>query len=160
MDSHKPYKERTIVIIKPDAIQRSLVSNIIERFEYKGLKIVGLKMVSISDAIVKDHYAHHVDKPFFESLRKFMQSAPVIIIALEGFEAIRMVRRLAGPTSGRDADIGTIRGDLSISMQMNVIHASEDEKTAKEEINRFFKPNELFDYRKIDFESLYSEDER
>lgn len=153
-------KERTIVIMKPDAIQRSLVADIIERFERKGLKIVGLKMVSINDTLIVEHYAHHKDKPFFENLKKFMQSAPVIVIALEGFEAIRMVRRLAGPTSGREADIGTIRGDLSISMQMNVVHASEDEKAAKIELERFFSAHELFDYKKIDFESLYSEDER
>lgn len=152
--------ERTVVIIKPDAIQRSLVANIISRFEMKGLKIVGIKMMSVDDATVREHYAHHVDKPFFEGLRRFMQSAPVIVIALDGYEAVRVVRQLAGSTSGREADIGTIRGDLSMSMQMNVIHASENTEAAQEEIKRFFSPGDLFSYNKIDFESLYSEDER
>lgn len=152
--------ERTIVIIKPDAIQRSLVSNIIKRFEDKGLKIVGLKMMSVDDATVREHYAHHVDKPFFEGLKKFMQSAPVVVIALEGYEVVKVVRQLAGQTSGREADIGTIRGDLSMSMQMNVVHASEDVHAAHEELKRFFTPSELFSYKKIDFESLYSDDER
>ena len=152
--------ERTVVIIKPDAIQRSLVANIIKRFEIKGLKIVGLKMMSVDDATVREHYAHHVDKPFFEGLRRFMQSAPVIVVALEGYEAVKVVRQLAGATSGREADIGTIRGDLSMSTQMNVVHASESIEAALEEIKRFFTPQELFSYGKIDFESLYSEDER
>ncbi|MFA6909069.1 MAG: nucleoside-diphosphate kinase [Patescibacteria group bacterium] len=152
--------ERTIVLIKPDAIQRSLVANIIHRFELKGLKIVGIKMISVDDATVREHYAHHVDKPFFDSLKRFMQSAPIVVLALEGFEAVKVVRQLAGATSGREADIGTIRGDLSMSLQMNVVHASENVEAAQEELKRFFDSKELFAYDKIDFETLYSESER
>jgi len=152
-------KERTLVIIKPDALQRNLLGEIIHRFERKGLKIVGLKMVQLEDVILDEHYAHHKDKPFFESLKKFMKSSPVVLLVLEGLEAVKVVRQICGATCGREADMGTIRGDFSMSTQTNIVHASDSLETAEKEIKRFFKEDELFDYQKIDFPYLYSEDE-
>ena len=152
--------ERTLIIIKPDALQRNLLGEIISRFEKKGLKIIGLKMMTIDATKIKEHYAHHLNKPCFKSLKNFMQSSPVIIIALEGLEAVKAVRLIVGPTKGREADAGSIRGDLSMSGQCNIVHASDEIKIAKEEINRFFNKKELFTYDKLDFQFVYGEDER
>jgi nucleoside-diphosphate kinase len=152
--------EKTLIIIKPDALQRNLLGEIISRFEKKGLKILGMKMLHISDTQVLDHYAHQKSKPFFDSLKRYIQRSPVIVSVLEGLEAIDTVRLIVGPTCGREADAGSIRGDLSMSGQCNIIHASDSAKAAKEEINRFFNSDELFDYKKIDFEYIYAEDER
>lgn len=153
-------KERTLVIIKPDALQRNLLGEIINRFERKGLKIIGLKMISLDDVILSEHYAHHKDKPFFDSLKKFMKSSPCVVMVLEGLEAVKVVRFICGKTCGREADCGTIRGDFSMSTQANIVHASDSLETAKIEINRFFKNEELFDYKKIDFDFVYGEEER
>ncbi len=152
--------ERTLVIIKPDAVNRSLMGNILNRFEQKGLKIVGIKMTLLKDELLDDHYAHIADKPFFPKLKKFMKMSPSVLLALEGLDAIKVVRQLAGETHGAKALPGTIRGDLSISTQSNVVHASEHEKAAEEEIKRFFNENELFLYERMDFEILYADDER
>lgn len=152
--------ERTLIIIKPDALQRNLLGEIIHRFERKGLKIVGLKMARISDEKVQEHYAHHAEKPFFPKLKSFMQSAPVVLLALEGLEAINAVRLIAGQTKSREADAGTIRGDFAMSMQANIVHASDSVENAKAEIERFFQADELHDYRKMDFDWVYAEDER
>lgn len=154
------FKERTLVIIKPDALQRNLLGDIICRFERKGLKIVGLKMAQLGDVLLEEHYAHHKDKDFFGGLKKFMKSSPVVVAVLEGLEAIKTVRFICGPTCGREADAGTIRGDLSMSRQYNIIHTSDSRATAEKEIYRFFNSDELFDYPKIDFDYLYSDDER
>ncbi|PJE51311.1 MAG: nucleoside-diphosphate kinase [Candidatus Yanofskybacteria bacterium CG10_big_fil_rev_8_21_14_0_10_36_16] len=153
-------KEKTLVIMKPDALQRNLLGEIIGRFERKGLKIVGMKMVKLSDVLLDKHYAHHKDKPFFVTLKRFMQSAPVVMMVLEGIEAVKVVRLIVGPTSGREADAGSIRGDLAISFQTNIVHASDSISTAKQEVKRFFKPSEIFDYKKMDFEFVYGEEER
>ncbi len=153
-------QEKTLVLIKPDALQRNLLGRIIERFEQKGLKIVGLKMMQLSDVLLEEHYAHHKDKPFFESLKKFMKQTPVAAMVLEGIEAVRVVRMVCGATSGRNADMGTIRGDFSISTQANIIHASDLPETAEKEIWRFFNTDEIFDYKKLDFEAVYGEEER
>lgn len=151
--------ERTLIIIKPDALQRNLVADIISRFEKKGLKLIGLKMMSIEDALVKKHYAHHVEKPFFEDLKNFMQSTPVIVMVWEGIEVIKISRQLIGATSGREADIGTIRGDLSNSLSRNIVHGSDSLENAKDEVKRFFDEKELFDWNKKDLEHIYAPDE-
>jgi nucleoside-diphosphate kinase len=151
---------QTLVIIKPDALNRSLVGDILTRFEHKGLKICGLKMVQLKDDVLDLHYSHHSEKAFFGKLKKFMMQSPSIVVVLEGLSAINVVRQLAGETHGAKALPGTIRGDYSMSTQANIIHASEDEKAAEEEIKRFFKPEELFEYNRVDFELLYAEDER
>lgn len=155
-----PKEERTLVLIKPDALQRNLLGEILHRFERKGLKIIGLKMVHLDDVILNEHYRKHADKPFFANLKRFMSSAPVVAMALSGINAINAVRLIVGATKGYEADAGTIRGDFSISGQANLVHASDSGENPEEEIRRFFKEEELFSYSKIDFEYLYGEDER
>jgi len=152
-------KERTVIILKPDALQRNLMADIIGRFEKKGLKMVGLKMMSINDALIAEHYAHHTDKPFFKDLKNFMQASPVVVMAWQGVEAVQMVRQILGATSGRKADIGTIRGDLSNSVSRNLVHGSDSIETAEVEIKRFFKEDEIFDWDKKDIEHIYAADE-
>ncbi len=152
-------KERTLVLLKPDALQRNLLGKIIERFENKGLKIAGLKMMQLEDVLLDEHYSHHKDKPFFDGLKSFMKSAPILGLVLEGLDAISVVRNICGPTLGREAAPGTIRGDFSMSVQANIVHASDSVENAKEEVKRFFNDDELFDYSKIDFETIYVEDE-
>ncbi len=152
--------EKTLIIIKPDALQRNLLGEIIRRFERKGLKIIGLKMVKLDDVVLSQHYQHHKDKPFFKNLTKFMKSAPVIMMVLEGLEVVKAVRLITGATKGREADAGTIRGDFAMSSQCNIVHASDSPENASKEIYRFFNDDELFDYQKIDFSYVYGEDER
>lgn len=152
--------ERTLIIVKPDAIQRGLLGEITSRFERKGLKIVAMKMGQVSDAQITEHYGHHADKPFFPGLKAFMQSAPVVFMVLEGVEAIESVRLLAGETNSRTADAGTIRGDLAMSMQANVVHASDSPEAAAAEVARFFSEEEIVDYAKAGLEWVYSADER
>lgn len=151
--------ERTCILIKPDALQRNLLGEIIRRFERKGLKIVGLKMMQLEDVVLEDHYVHHKDKPFFGKLRDFMKSTPVIAVALQGLDAVDAVRIIVGTTKGREADAGSIRGDLAMSIQTNLIHASDSTENAQAEIKRFFKEEELFSYKKVDLNFVYSEDE-
>lgn len=151
--------ERTLILLKPDSLQRNLLGQIISRFENKGLKIVGLKMMRLNDSLLSEHYAHHQDKPFFKDLVNFMGSAPVIAMVLEGVEAINTVRILCGPTSGRKADVGSIRGDFSMSGQHNIIHASDSLETAQQEIKRFFEDKEIFDYQKLDLSAIYAQEE-
>lgn len=152
--------ERTLIIIKPDALQRNLMGEIIGRFERKGLKLVGMKMVQLEDVLLDEHYAHHKDKPFFDGLKNFMKSAPVVVMVWEGLEAIPAVRLIVGPTKGRAADAGSIRGDLGMSGQANLLHASDSPENAEAEIKRFFNDEELFEYTKGDWEWVYGEEER
>ncbi|PIW36448.1 MAG: nucleoside-diphosphate kinase [Candidatus Kerfeldbacteria bacterium CG15_BIG_FIL_POST_REV_8_21_14_020_45_12] len=151
--------ERTLIIVKPDALQRNLLGEIIGRFERKGLKIVAMKMERISDMKVAEHYAHHVDKPFFPELKGFMQAAPVVLMVLEGLEAVEAVRLITGETKGRTADAGTIRGDLAMSMQANIVHASDSVENGIAEVARFFEESEVMEYDKNDAEWVYSKEE-
>ena len=137
-------EEKTLIIIKPDALQRNLLGEIISRFEKKGLKVMAMKMVQLEDALLAEHYSHHKDKPFFQSLKNFMKSSPVIVVVLSGIRALEAVRLIVGPTKGYQADAGSIRGDLSISGQANMVHASDSLESAEAEIKRFFKPEEIF----------------
>ena len=152
--------QRTVVLLKPDALQRGLVGEIIHRFERKGLKLVGLKMMAVSDALLEEHYAHHKDKPFFAGLKKFMSSAPIVCVLLEGIDAVNVVRKMAGLTSGREAELGSIRGDFSMSTSANIIHVSDTEAAAREEETRFFKKDEIFDWESAVAPYLYGEDEK
>jgi len=152
--------EKTLVIIKPDALNRALVGEIVNRFERKGLKLIGMKMIHMKDELVDVHYAHLKEKSFFPRIKSFMQASPTIVLALEGLDAIKVVRTLAGETHGAKALPGTIRGDLSLSVQSNVVHASDSEDAAKAELARFFSGDELFSYPRIDSEILYASDER
>jgi nucleoside-diphosphate kinase len=153
-----PKEEQTLIIIKPDAVQRSLVGQIITRFEQKGLEIIGIKMIHASEAVIEEHYAHIKDKPFFPGIKKFMQSAPVVVIALSGINAVSAVRLIVGPTKAYEASAGTIRGDFSMSMQSNVVHASESTEAAEQEIKRFFAEGELLNYEKVDKRYVYADD--
>ena len=138
--------EKTLILIKPNAIQRGLTGDIVTRFERKGLRIVGMKMMFMTDELVKEHYAHLVERPFFPYLKASMQAAPLIACCLEGAEAVDTVRLMVGATNSRKALPGTIRGDFSMSGEQNVVHASDSVENALVEISRFFKPEELFDY--------------
>lgn len=151
--------ERTLVILKPCTIQRGLIGEIISRFEKKGLRLVGTKMIWLTDDILKEHYAHLLDKPFFGRIKDAMEVCPVIVCCWEGVDAVQVVRTLSGPTNGRIAQPGTIRGDYSMSIQENMVHASDSLETAIIELNRFFSPSEIFDYKRLCFSSLYAIDE-
>lgn len=155
-----PNLEKTFIIIKPDALQRNLLGRILTRFEEKGLKIAAMKMVVLDDKLLDIHYNHHKDKPFFDDLKDFMKSSPVVMVVLEGVEVINTVRLIVGSTRGREADVGSIRGDFSMSTSNNIVHASDSLQTAKAEIVRFFKPAEIFDYKKDDWQWIYASDER
>ena len=152
--------EKSLIILKPDCLQRNLLGEILKRFENKGLKIAGLKMGRISDEQIDEHYSHHKDKPFFGGLKGFMQSAPVIFVAIEGFDAINAVRVIVGPTVGRKADAGSIRGDFSMSHSNNIVHASDSAEAAEAEIKRFFEDGEIYDYEKDDWKWVYADDEK
>ena len=146
--------ERSLIIMKPDALQRNLVGEITHRFERKGLKIVGMKMIELDDLKLDEHYVHHKDKPFFGDLKNYMKSSPVVILVLEGPQVIEAVRIIVGSTVGIEADAGTIRGDMAMT-NMNLVHASDSIETAKDEIARFFTEAELFDYKKIDYGMVF-----
>lgn len=152
---------RTLVLIKPDALQRGLVGNIINRFERKGLKIVGLKMIQIDNKLAEEHYAHIKEKypEVFQRLQKMITSAPIIAMVLEGVDAVETVRLLVGATKARGAEAGTIRGDFAMSIQNNVVHASDSNENAKKEIDRFFKSNEMFDWNWAICNLIYADDE-
>jgi nucleoside-diphosphate kinase len=136
--------ETTLILFKPDAIQKSLVGRVLARFEAAGLKIRGIKMFKASEALLNEHYAHIADKPFFPEVQKFMQQSPIIALALAGENVIARVRELLGPTDSKKAAKGTIRGDLGVDLMVNVCHASDSAETAAAELKRFFQPGELF----------------
>lgn len=138
--------ERTLVLLKPCTIQRGLVGEVLKRFEQKGIHMVGIKMMQLSDEILAEHYAHLVDRPFFPGLKRSMQVTPVIALCYEGVDVVNVVRQMAGATNGRKALPGTIRGDFSMSGQMNIVHASDSVENAAIEVKRFFRDEELFDY--------------
>jgi nucleoside-diphosphate kinase len=143
--------ERTLVLLKPDAVQRLLVGPLLGRFEARGLKIVGLKLVQVSRELADRHYAVHRDKPFFEGLVAFITSAPLVAVALEGPNAISLVRSMVGATRPPEAAPGTIRGDLAIETTQNLVHASDGPETAVAELGLWFGPGELMSYdREVD----------
>jgi nucleoside-diphosphate kinase len=138
--------ERTLILFKPDAVQRRLCGRLLTRIEERGLKIVGLKMLQVTKELSREHYAEHVNKGFYPLLEEFITAAPVVALAIEGPEAVRVMRDMVGKTNGRDAAPGTIRGDFGLSRQMNLVHGSDSPEAAKRELAIYFKPNELFDY--------------
>ncbi len=151
--------QKTLVLIKPSAIQRSLVGEVISRFEKKGLQIVGFKMMTLSDELLKIHYAHLLQKPFFKRIKDSMQVTPIFAVALKGIDAVEVVRNMSGTTNGRNAQPGTIRGDYSMSVQENIVHTSDSPENALIELDRFFKKDEIFDYEPLLFPHLYANDE-
>ena len=138
--------QRTLVLLKPDAVQRRLMGEIISRFENKGLCIVAMKMLRVTPDLAKQHYAEHVEKPFYPSLEGFITSAPIVALAVDGLQAITVVREMLGATSGLKASPGTIRGDFSSSQQMNLVHASDGPEAAARELDLYFDSNEFCDY--------------
>ena len=151
--------ERTLILLKPDCVQRGLLGQIIERFERKGLKIVGLKMITLSDAELEGHYEPHKNKPFFASLKKYMKSSPVVVMCIMGIKAVEAVRLIVGPTKGYNADAGSIRGDFSMSGSVTIVHASDSVEAGMSETSRLFKDHEIFDYNRADFLCVYGEDD-
>jgi nucleoside-diphosphate kinase len=138
--------ERTLILVKPDAVNRQLSGKIISRFEEKGLKVVGLKMLHMDETLGKKHYAAHVDKAFFPELLQYMTSSPIIAAVLEGEGAVEKVRKIMGATNPAKADPGTIRKDFALDMTRNSIHGSDSPETAATEIKLFFKDSEIFRY--------------
>ena len=135
--------DRTLIILKPDSLQRGLVGKILTRFEEKGLQVVGIKMVMISEELAAKHYAPHKGKPFYEGLVRFMTSSPVVVLALQGKGVIDVARKMMGATFGFKAEPGTIRGDFGVSSSFNLIHGSDSPDSAKAELALWFKPEEL-----------------
>ncbi len=148
--------ERTLIIIKPDAVQRHLAGRIIARFESKGLKLVAAKFVRISEELARRHYAAHRDQPFFEPAVTFMSSAPSLLMVWEAEGVVDMARKMIGSTFGYEAQPGTIRGDFGCSQRFNLIHGSDSPESAEKEINLFFRTEELVDYGLADASWLYS----
>lgn len=147
--------ERTFVMIKPDAVQRGLIGEIISRLERKGLKIAAMKMLNVDKDLAERHYAEHREKPFFQSLVDYITSGPVVAMVVEGKNAVKVVRTLVGATNPQEALPGTIRGDFGMDIGRNVIHASDSIESAEREISLFFKPEEIIEYRRIDEDWLY-----
>jgi nucleoside-diphosphate kinase len=138
--------ERTLIIFKPDAVQRGLCGQILSRFEQKGLQIVGMKLMQIPQSLAETHYEPHKGKPFYPGLVKFMTSSPVIVLALKGKDAITIARKMMGATFGSKAEPGTIRGDFGVSNSFNLIHGSDSPEAATRELGLFFKAEELLDW--------------
>jgi nucleoside-diphosphate kinase len=138
--------ERSLILLKPDCVSKSLCGTVIARFEQAGFAIRGAKMIRLSDELLADHYAHVADKPFFPSIVAFMQSAPVVALVLEGEDVVAEVRRMLGPTNSKEAEPGTIRGDFGEDMMVNVCHASDSPENGEAEVRRFFRDDEIFAY--------------
>ena len=151
--------EKTLVLLKPSCVQRALIGEVVKRIENRGIIICGLKMMQLDEKILREHYAHLVDKPFFPSLAASMMASPVVAMVLEGVDIVEVFRKMTGVTNGRKAEPGTLRGDFCMSGQANIIHASDSVENAKIEIARFFKPEEIFDYSPAAFPYLYGEGE-
>ena len=138
--------ERTFVMFKPDCLERGLLGRILVRFEEKGLRLVAMKMLRVTPALAKQHYAEHVEKPFYPGLEEFITASPVVATIFQGPEVIRVVREMLGATSGLKAAAGTIRGDYSSSRQMNLVHASDSPESAAREIGIYFKADEILSW--------------
>ena len=151
--------ERSLVLLKPDCVQRRLMGQVITRFENKGLNIIAMKMLRVTPELAQQHYAEHVEKPFYPGLEAFITGAPVLAMIIQGLDVIRVVRDMLGPTSGLQAPGGTIRGDLSSSRQMNLVHASDGPEAATREINLYFDEGDICDYEPTLIPWLKAEDE-
>ena len=151
--------EQTLVIIKPSGVERALIGEVISRFQRKGLIIAGLKMMQLDDKILREHYAHLVDRPFFPLILESMMASPVVVMCLKGKDAVAVVRSMTGATNARNAAPGTIRGDFGMSSQENIVHASDSVENGLIETRRFFNENELFDYVPATLRYIYSADE-
>ncbi|QDV24823.1 Nucleoside diphosphate kinase [Aureliella helgolandensis] len=151
--------QRSLVLLKPDCIERRLMGQIISRFEAKGLNIVAMKMLRVTPDLAKQHYAEHVSKPFYPSLEAFIVSAPIVALAVEGLDVIRLIRDMLGATNGLNAAPGTIRGDFSSSRQMNLVHASDSPESAARELKLYFAESDLCDHELLLTPALRAGDE-
>lgn len=151
--------ERSLVLLKPDCVERRLIGQVLARFEAKGLNIVAMKMLRVTPDLAKQHYAEHVEKPFYPSLEEFITSAPIVALAVEGLDAIRVIREMLGATSGLKAAPGTIRGDFSSSQQMNLVHASDGSDAAKRELELYFESSDFCDHTPMITPALRAGDE-
>jgi nucleoside diphosphate kinase (EC 2.7.4.6) len=147
--------EKTFVMVKPDGVQRNLIGEIVARFERKGLRLVGAKLMRVTRSLAENHYAEHQGKPFYEDLVSFITSGPVFAMVWEGENAIATVRQMMGKTNPSEAASGTIRGDFGLTVGKNVIHGSDSPESAKREIGLFFRPEELLEYEKSDSRWMY-----
>ncbi len=138
--------QTTLILLKPDCVQKGHCGDVIQRFEAHGFKIRGIKMLQLTNELLLEHYAHIASRPFFPEVQEFMQKTPVVALAIEGDDVVVRVRDLLGPTNSKDAAPGTIRGDYGVDMMINVVHASDSVENAQIELNRFFAPGELFAY--------------
>src|SRR5437763_14970530 len=138
--------ERTLVLLEPDCVERRLMGQVLGRFEEKGLNSIAMKMLRVTPSLAKQHYAEHVQKPFYPGLEKFITASPIVAMVVEGLEVIRVVREMLGATSGLKATAGTIRGEFSSSRQMNLVHASDGPEAAQRDIGLYFKSDEILPY--------------
>ena len=138
--------EKSLILLKPDCVEKKLIGEVIKRFETSGFTVRGLKMIQLDDIILTEHYGHLSTKPFFPEIVGFMSSLPVVALALEGDNAVEKIRVLVGPTDSTKADKGTIRGDFGVDVMKNIVHASDSPENAAIEIKRFFGGDEIFDY--------------
>ncbi len=152
--------EQSVVLVKPDGLQRGLIGEIIARFERKGLKLVAIKMVNLDDEVLDEWYGHHKEKPFFPKLKGFMMQTPIIAMVWEGLDSIDTIRKLVGVTKGREAEGGSVRGDFAMSMSNNLIHASDSKESASKEKGLLFADEEVFEYVSALDMLVYSEEER
>lgn len=141
--------ETTLILLKPDTVERGLIGHVISRLEAKGLKLAGIKMIQLDNDVINEHYAHIADKPFFPGIVKYMQRTPVVAIAARGVNAVATVRTLIGATNPKDALPGTVRGDLALTVDANIIHASDSVENAEIELKRFFKGEGIFEYSRL-----------
>jgi nucleoside-diphosphate kinase len=151
--------ERTLILLKPDCVQRRLIGRVLARFEDKGLNVIAMKMMRVTPELAKKHYAEHVQKPFYPALESFITGGPIVAAVVEGLEVIRVVREMLGATSGLKAAAGTIRGDFSSSRQMNLVHASDGPEAAAREIELYFKKDEICPFELTLRQWLRAEDE-
>ena len=152
--------QKTVVLVKPDGLQRGLIGEIMARFEKKGLKLVGLKMMRLTDELLDTWYAHHKEKSFFVDLKGFMTWTPIVAMVWQGQEAVSAVRKIVGVTKGYEAEAGSIRGDSALSGSQNLIHASDEPENAEKEVGLIFDEQEMFEYDSASECLIYSEDER
>ena len=152
--------QRTVILVKPDGLQRGLIGEIMARFEHKGLKLIGLKMMRLNDELLDTWYAHHKDKSFFADLKSFMTWTPIVAMVWEGQEAVSAVRKIVGVTKGYEAEAGSIRGDYAMSGSQNLIHASDEVANAEKEVSLIFGSEELFEYENTSECLIYSDFER
>ena len=153
-------EQRTFVAIKPDGVKRGIIGRIIQRFEDKGFKIVGMKLLQVTPELAAKHYAEHEGKPFYKRLIHYITSGPIVAMVVEGYDAVESVRHIVGATSPIKADVGSIRADFAQIMEYNVVHASDSEESALREIGIYFKPEEIYDNWQSMLERLTYEEER